>query len=123
MFRLLALVLLSFAGVSAFAQESMTHEPTSATDSEVRLHNTKKSKFMRSGKSRKTEQEGKSIKDAKYKSEARTNERHGKSVRRSRGTKRMNGEARVFKKHGVSASSKSTRKSKVKRSLGRSTEE
>lgn len=123
MFKFFALASFLLAGISAYGQEGITPEPTSATDSEVRLHTTKRSKFMRGGKSRSTERPGTSLKDTKYKSEARTSERHGKSIRRSRGTKRMNGEARVYRKHGASASNETARKMKVRRALGRSTEE
>lgn len=123
MLKVFTLAVLFLGGINAYCQEGTSHEPTSATDSDVKLHNNKKSRFVRGGKARKTEREGSVIKDSKYVAEARSPERHGKSLRKSRGTRKLNGEARVFRKHGVSSSNKAARKMKVRRSFGRSTEE
>jgi hypothetical protein len=134
MFRFFALILLVFLGSAAYSQVAGTHEPTSATDGGVKLHNTKKSRFHRSTKARKTERISGPIKDSKYKAEARpteryvknsrnkaearTSERSGRSVKKSRGSRKLNGESRVFRRHGSTATSSAERRSKVKRSLG-----
>lgn len=136
MFRFFALILFVFLGSAAYAQLAQAHEPTSATDGEVKLHNTKKSRFHRSTKARKTERLSGPVKESKYKAEARPTERHvkdskvkadargterhGKSIRRSRGSRKLNGESRVFRRHGATTTSSAERKSKVKRSLGKS---
>jgi hypothetical protein len=139
MLRFFALILFVFASVVSYSQAAQAHEPTSATDGGVKLHTTKKSRFLRSSKARKTERIGDAVKDSKYRAEARPTERYVKSSRsRSeiRGTERHGGEARklrkgrkssageskVFRKHGASSTSSLERKSKVRRSLGRSTQ-
>lgn len=138
MFRFFALILFVFFGPAAYSQVAQVHEPTSATDGGVKLHNTKKSRFTRTTKARKTERVSGPVKESKYKAEARpterhvkdsrtktrtearATERHGKSVKRSRGSRKLNGESRVFRRHGSSATSSAERRSKVKRSLGKS---
>ncbi len=119
--RAFLLVVFIAAGSAASAQLAQAHEPTSATDGDVKLHNTKKSRFMRSSRARKTERLGESVKDTRSAATVRETERHGKSIRKGRGTKKLNGEARVFKKHTSSATNTSTKKSKVRRSFGRDT--
>jgi hypothetical protein len=138
MFRFFALILFVFLGSAAYSQVAQAHEPTSATDGGVKLHSRKKSKFTRTTKARKSERIGSAVKESKYKAEARPTERHvkdsktkaraeargterhGKSVRRSRGSRKLNGESRVFRRHGSSATSSAERRSKVKRTLGKS---
>jgi hypothetical protein len=154
MLRFFALILFVFMSAAGYSQVAQV-EPTSATDGGVKLHTTKKSRFVRTSKARKTERNGDAVKDSKYKAEARPTERyvknskpkvearpteryvknskssaeargterHGKSVRKSRGSRKPNGESRVFRKHGSSATSSSERRSKVKRSLGRTNQQ
>jgi hypothetical protein len=122
MLRLIALIVFVCVGSAAYCQSAASHEPTSATDAEVRLHNTKKSRFHKATRARKSERIAEGVKDSKYKGEARATERHGKSIRRSRSTRKMNGEARVFRKHGTTPTNASTRKSKIKRSFGKDVE-
>ena len=72
-------VLFMITGPSSFAQA--THEPTSATDADVKLHNTKKIKKSAAAPTR-------------------VDERYGESVERRARSKRMSAkEARVFKRH------------------------
>jgi hypothetical protein len=119
MLRLLTLVFFITITSTAYSQASAVHEPTSATDAEVKLHNGKKSRFHKSTRARQTERITDTKNDSKTRSEVRQTERHGKSVKRSRGTRRLDGEARVFRKHGHSASSTSTKKAKARRAVGK----
>ncbi|HEY0651859.1 MAG TPA: hypothetical protein VGD65_01985 [Chryseosolibacter sp.] len=140
MFRFFALILFVFLGSTVYSQAVQAHEPTSATDGGVKLHNTKKSRFTRTIKARKSERVTSPGKDSKYKAEvrsteryvkdskskaradARGTERHGKSFRKSRGSRKLNGESRVFRRHGATATSSAERRSKVKRALGKSSQ-
>jgi hypothetical protein len=120
---LVVLIFISFA-MNAAGQEGVTHEPTSATDGEVRLHNQKKPRVKKSSRSRSTDRQSPSARASKNnKSEVRNaDERQGSSLRRSRGSRKMKGESRVYRKHATATTNESTRKAKVKRSLGKNTE-
>lgn len=134
MFRFFALILFVFLASAGYAQVAQVHEPTSATDGDVKLHRSKKSRFSRTSKARKNERLGTSANESKYKAEVRPTEsyvkdskskaqvkgteRHGKSFRKSNRSRRLSGESRVYRRHGSSAISSAERKSKVKRSLG-----
>ncbi|HEY0744223.1 MAG TPA: hypothetical protein VGD40_22305 [Chryseosolibacter sp.] len=119
MLRLLTLVFFVSIGSVAYSQQAASHEPTSATDGEVKLHNTKKSRFIRLSRARKSERVTEPAKDLRYRAEARETERHGRSFRKSRGAKKLNGEARVYRRHGATSVNASTRKAKARRALGR----
>jgi hypothetical protein len=103
---LLLSITLTFASFVAFGQNA-SHEPTSATDGEVRIHDGKKPKSTFAAKSRKTrprEIEGQSFESAgKFKTEARHTERHGKPITRPRQRIRHRNwnMSKVFSRHSV----------------------
>ena len=139
MLRFLTLLLFITIGSTAFGQTYSSPEATSATDGDVRIHNTKKSRFSKATRARKSERitepakasrfqassERKSerineaVKSSRYRAEAGGTERSGKSYRKSGGVKKLDGESRVFKKRSTSSSNQA-KKAKVRRSLGRS---
>lgn len=101
MLRLLALVFFVTLVSALNAQDVTAHEPTSATDSEVKLHNTKKSRFLKSSRERKSERITEPSKESKYKREIRATERHGKPLNST-----YKAEVRGTERHGGSGKSK-----------------
>ena len=107
-------IALTIVSLAAFGQ-SGSHEPTSATDGEVRIHDGKKPKAVFGTKSRKTrptETEGKSFETAgRFKTEVRRTERHGKPITRPKQRIRHRNwnMAKVFSRHQQSARKESPR--------------
>jgi hypothetical protein len=118
MLRLFALALFLTIGSTAYSQTYSAPESTSATDGEVKLHNSKKSRFHKATRERKSERitepgresskfqatrERKSeritepVRSSKYKAQARATERHGGSAKNPRRS-----EARETERHGKS---------------------
>lgn len=128
MFRLTVLALFITIGSPAYSQTYAAPESTSATDGEVKLHTSKKSRFHKATRERKSERitepvrestrfqasrERKSerinepVRGTRYKAEVRSTERHGgsgKNIRRS--------EARQTERHGGSGAN--TRRSEAR---------
>ena len=101
MLRLLTLVFFVTLASVAYAQSEMAHEPTSATDAEVRLHNTKKSRFSKASRERESERITAPARESKYKREIRATERHGKPLNST-----YKAEVRGTERHGGSSKSK-----------------
>jgi hypothetical protein len=115
------LLLLSFG-----LQAQVGPEPTSATDGEVKIHNSRKVFLFRHHGARKskrlqarvTERQGQSLNQQKQ-SPSRPTERQGQSVRKQKQSAshhRSRREARVFKRHAHFAGKESTGKSRQRNS-------
>ena len=101
MLRLLTLVFFVILASAANAQSVTAHEPTSATDREVKLHNAKKSRFLRSSAERKSERITEPSRGSKYRREVRATERQGKPLNAT-----YRAEARETERHSGSPKSK-----------------
>lgn len=105
---------LSVVSMAAVGQSS-SHEPTSATDGEVRIHDGKKTKsvFPRtSRRNRSTERQGEAFESAgNFKTNVRHTDRHGKPITRPKQRIRHRNwnMARVFSRHNHVAKKESTR--------------
>lgn len=120
------LLLLSFS-----LRAQVVHEPTSATDGEVKIHNSRKVFLFRHGgtkskrlQARVTERQGLSIRKQKQSFPSHPTERKGQSVRKQKQFSSYHSSrraARVFKRHVHFASGKGRhhRNSRKKHSMAR----
>lgn len=105
----------------SLAYGQVAHEPTSATDSEIKVHKKRGGLFStRAGskkKHRAREREGQALQSNRFKSQARSNENHGKPLRKNKVKNRHRvSDSRQYQRHasatrdGVKSRNRATRR-------------
>jgi hypothetical protein len=105
MIKATLLLALGIGLASVAGAQNVGHEPTSATDGEVRIHKEKRSMFRSPARNKKraTEREGQSLQSSRFKPEIKDPHRHGKPIRKAKTRSRHRNwnESKVFQKHAA----------------------
>jgi hypothetical protein len=102
--------------VASTQAQKVVHEPTSATDSEVKVNDKKKSGLFKRTATykRPTEREGQSLQSNKFKPEMRAVERQGRPIRKKiKNRGRQRNESKIYQRH-ASAEQRATPRSRNK---------